>query len=666
MYSKLYYIGIRATMIMSSPPPSPPPPSPPPKSSDTLPTDLIEEDIRKAFQPPICVADGVCILDEDIVRDLELVRTVDTKETPVLSHMFGNDNPCQSSEEDNDVCRPPLSLGKVIQDDMAKYYTSNPNFIKDTQELLKNWKGVERRNNPIANAALTLWNELRNDKGFKEKYIYLDWDSLLFLNTNQTVLQALSIYNLISPVLALLVPCIICIVPFFMMISRGSDMSFANYVEILKSIAGNHAITKIFTGFSGMTTQQTLYSLASMGFYFLSLYQNTQICMKFYTNIFKIHDKLFQICEFIKYVEIEMDAFLKHSDLLPNYTTFSTTVRTRKTVLIKIRETIENIPPCEVSLTKLMDMGKVLKWFYLMHTDEEFHEAMLFSFGFIGYIDNMQGVQENVNTFKMNYASLLQEKREPPTDTKSKRKKKSESVVSMLDVTGVYHPATDTIMQTPVKNDVILKKDCVITGPNASGKTTILKSLFLSILLTQQYGCGFYDTCSLVPYTHLHCYLNIPDTSGRDSLFQSESRKCKDILDSIRQGGTSSRHFCLFDELFSGTNPAEAVKCGFAYLSHLSETENIHYVLTTHYKELCEKLHTSNGVITYRMKVNIPKTADETEEQPTADGSVEQPVADGSFEYLYEIEEGINEVDGGIEVLRQMQYPSEILDKLHV
>ena len=175
------------------------------------------------------------------------------------------------------------------------------------QIILQKWKGVEKRNHVIAKDTLALWNEIRNDKGFKEKYVYLDWDSLLFLNTNQTVLQALSVYNLVSPVLALLVPLIICIVPFFVMISRGASITFAAYIDILKSVAGNHAITKIFTGFSGMSVQQTLYSLASIGFYLLSLYQNTQICKKFYTNMFKIHDKLFQISDFIKYAICEND-----------------------------------------------------------------------------------------------------------------------------------------------------------------------------------------------------------------------------------------------------------------------------------------------------------------------------------------------------------------------
>jgi len=640
-----------------------------PEPLSALATSVIEGDIRKTFLLPICLSDDVRTLDADIVNDLELVSTVDSSEVPVLSRIFDPHGPDHARGECNDVgvTTDTLTLGEVMQSEMAKYYTSNARFIKETQLILQNWKGVEGRGHRIAKDALTLWNELRNDKGFKEKYIYLDWESLLFMNTNQTALQVISMYNLISPVLALLVPCIICIVPFFMMISRGSSLTLETYIEILKSVAGNHAITKVFTGFSGMTVQQTLYSLASIGFYFLSLYQNTQICMKFYANMFKIHDKLFQICDFIKYVEHEMDAFLKHSSLLPSYEKFNETMRTRQKVLTKIRETITNIQPCEISYTKLMDMGKVLKWFYIMHTDEDIHDAMLFSFGFIGYLDNMQGVQENVQTLKMNYGTLLEDEIErekiPDTNSKKKKRKHKKKDASLLNFGGVYHPSTDTTTTTPVKNDITLKKDCVITGPNASGKTTILKSLFLSILLTQQYGCGFYNTCSFIPYSQLHCYLNIPDTSGRDSLFQSESRKCKDILDSIRRGGATTRHFCLFDELYSGTNPIEAVKCGYAYLCHLSETENIHYVLTTHYTELCKKLKATTGLTTYRMKVKIPEQPGSAE-QPAVVGSAEQPDSVGSFEYLYKIEEGINEVDGGVEVLRQMQYPTEILDKI--
>ena len=52
-----------------------------------------------------------------------------------------------------------------------------------------------------------------------------------------------------------------------------------------------------------------------------------------------------------------------------------------------------------------------------------------------------------------------------------------------------------------------------------------------------------------------------------------------EILDKVHTLGENKRHFCVFDELYSGTNPREAVKCGYAYLSHLSSSLNIQYLL---------------------------------------------------------------------------------------
>ena len=616
-----------------------------PKAVPALSTAELETEIRTTFELPIQFNAQKRVLDADIVRDLELTATLREEGAPILDKVFGK------SGNSTKVATHP-SVGGVVRCEMAKYYTNDTRFIEDTQRLLREWKCAdEAKSHSDCDDMFVLWNELRHDKNFKEKYIYLDWGSLLFLNKNQSFLQALSVYNLISPVLALLVPLVIVIVPFFIMISRGQEVSFSKYAEILKTVASNHAVVRLFTGFGEMTLQQKLYSVMSVGFYLLSLYQNTQICAKFYTNLFKIHEKLFAIKEFASNTIREMDAFLTCADALPCYSEFCTKVRSRRQVMEEMRTAINDIPPCEVAYAKLLDMGKVMKWFYAMHTEEGYHDAVLFSLGFMGYVHNMRGVQRNLTDGVMQLGTLIdkdtaaQHKKKEKKEKKKRKKGQDDSV--NRTVKGVFHPSLlgEGVSNTLVKNDVVLKKDCVITGPNASGKTTMLKSLFLSILFTQQYGCGFYDACSFVPYTHLHCYLNIPDTSGRDSLFQSESRKCKDILDSIRKDGADSHHFCLFDELYSGTNPAEAVKCGFAYLCHLSDNENIHYVLTTHYNDLCEKLREKRGLTTYRMMVNVPKGERET----------------GALEYTYRIEEGVNEVDGGVEVLRQMEYPTEIL-----
>jgi DNA mismatch repair ATPase MutS len=185
----------------------------------------------------------------------------------------------------------------------------------------------------------------------------------------------------------------------------------------------------------------------------------------------------------------------------------------------------------------------------------------------------------------------------------------------------------------------------IITGPNASGKTTLLKTTTINIIFSQQFGCGYYKSCTLNPYTHIHSYLNIPDTSGRDSLFQAESRRCKEIIDIIREHPDSAgcRHYCIFDELYSGTNPVEAAKSAFSFLSYLSKYENVDFILTTHYTSICKKLQKrSKRICNYKMDVDV--------------------LENGHFKYTYRLKKGISKIQGAKQILSEMNYPSEILD----
>ena len=190
-----------------------------------------------------------------------------------------------------------------------------------------------------------------------------------------------------------------------------------------------------------------------------------------------------------------------------------------------------------------------------------------------------------------------------------------------------------------------LSKNMVITGPNASGKTTFLKTTMLNIIFTQQLGCGFYSECYLKPYTHLHSYLNIPDTSGRDSLFQAESRRCKEIIDKVILSKRTERQFCIFDELYSGTNPMEATKSAYAFLKWLSQRENVDFILTTHYVDICAKFkEQKNRITNWKMD------------------AIED--ASGDIQYTYRLVKGISKIQGAIKVLREMKYPEEILQEI--
>ena len=168
----------------------------------------------------------------------------------------------------------------------------------------------------------------------------------------------------------------------------------------------------------------------------------------------------------------------------------------------------------------------------------------------------------------------------------------------------------------------------------------MVKSVIINVLLSQQFGCGFYDSCKLKPYDQIHSYINIPDTSGRDSLFQAEAGRCKHILSSISEN-PNENVLCVFDELFSGTNPYEAISAASAYLKHLCSLKNVSFLLTTHFLDLCKNLDKLKNVKNMQMQV-ITKESD--------------------FEYTYKVINGISSVKGGIKVLRDLGYPKHIIE----
>jgi len=198
----------------------------------------------------------------------------------------------------------------------------------------------------------------------------------------------------------------------------------------------------------------------------------------------------------------------------------------------------------------------------------------------------------------------------------------------------------------------------------------------LNILFSQQLGHGFYEAGTRIrPYHQLHSYLNIPDTSGRDSLFQAESRRCKEILDKLTGEATPVRHFCIFDELYSGTNPYEAIASAYGYIMHLTKHDSVDFMLTTHYIQLCKlfEQQNSNSESDKGEKTANKSDLNASNENNDANGTngtnkirnLHMEVADRGnydFKYLYTLRPGISSIKGGIKVLYDLQYPASIVE----
>ena len=564
-------------------------------------------EINNHFKMPIFYNDKKMKIKQHIVTDLELVKTIDASGCkPIYNYFFNNDN----------------DVSEKLIEQVADYYTTDVDFITQNQELLKSYKPCDKKYTTYSQNygnILEIWNEIKCETDFKEKYYYIDWPMLEFLNKSEHFLQFMSMYNLASPVISLLIPVFILIVPFFIIKFKGLDLTVNEYIEVLKVLAQSHAIGKLFTQFNDVSFNEKIYLLISAAFYFFSIYQNVTVCLKFHNNMIKINKHFDEINNYIDYTIKSMDNYLIYSTDLSTQNMFNNVLREKKQILENLRKKFAFITEYKVtSVKKIQEIGHILKYFYELHDDLVYNEVIMYSLGFNGYIDCLEGLQNNIEERKINYSAFV----------KSKGKAQFKN--------NYYGPLKD---DNPIKNTIKFKKNIIVTGPNASGKTTILKSTLINIILTQQFGCGFYDSAQINPFKYIHCYLNIPDTSGRDSLFQAEARRCKDILDLVKTNEDET-HFCGFDELYSGTNPDEAVTSSTAFMNYLIKNPNVNCILTTHFIKVCKKLQKNKNIINCHM---------ETEKK------------DNKLIYKYKLLDGISEVKGGVAVLTAMDYPKEII-----
>ena len=190
------------------------------------------------FKLPIFYNKNKKELHENIAKDLELTRSTDDKEKSIYSHVF----------------QPSHCFGEIMLDSFGKYYTTDTSFLKDSQTMLQKYSSSQESDiNPFDSyefqRVFTAWKEIKGETGFCEKYLYIDWEFGKFLNTNPQFLQAMSVYNIISPILSLFLPIFILIVPFFIIKLKGLHLSMNEYIDVLKIIVSNHAIGKIFTSF---------------------------------------------------------------------------------------------------------------------------------------------------------------------------------------------------------------------------------------------------------------------------------------------------------------------------------------------------------------------------------------------------------------------------------
>jgi energy-coupling factor transporter ATP-binding protein EcfA2 len=619
--------------------------------------------------------DQLCSIDKSVLSDLELIECTKQINDGTTTTIAESDAKSMYAH----VFQPQSAFAKRYLGMWAKQFTTSVPHLQDTQRFIASISSSNAlKHDSDYDHIETIWTRIKTDGGFRDKFNYIDYAPLDMLNRSPTFLQCYSMYNLFSPLLSFLMPVIMLIVPFFLLKLQGVPITLPTYFGIIKMMLSQHAIGKLLFDMSSVSWDKRIYILVSVVFYVVQMYQNVVSCHRFYRNTFLVHEDLAAIRAYADETIHKMRAFAGHARVAGGtFGPFVSDLDCNREQLERMVAALDRIDAPALTAKKCLQIGYVMQQYYAVFSDAGIAVCMQYSFGFNAFAEHMAHFGALIQTKRVAACEFVSKSKaeddKMKKDIKKKDKKKKKKVEDAAQnshsvIVNGYYVATalndESNALGPVKNTVSLDKRLVITGPNASGKTTILKMTMLNILFSQQLGHGFYEAGTRIcPYDQLHSYLNIPDTSGRDSLFQAESRRCKEILDKLTGG--VQRHFCIFDELYSGTNPYEAIASAYGYITHLTKLDNVDFMLTTHYIQLCKLFETEkpNSDSDKREKISNNSHTNSTNENKIQNLHME--VADRGnydFKYLYTLRPGISAIKGGIKVLYDLQYPASIVE----
>jgi DNA mismatch repair protein MutS2 len=212
---------------------------------------------------------------------------------------------------------------------------------------------------------------------------------------------------------------------------------------------------------------------------------------------------------------------------------------------------------------------------------------------------------------------------------------------SLLSLIKARHPLLEDNLRrehstmTPVSLDIDSKRRIlVISGPNAGGKTVVLKTTGLLALMAQS-GIPVPAEEATLPVFDLI----LADIGDQQSIMNHLSTFSAHVLAIKSMLETATEHsLILLDEIGSSTEPGEGAALARAVIEKFREIGSF-LIVTTHYNRLKLYAETTPGVANAAMEFN------ETTLEPT-----------------YRLIHGLSGASSGLKIAERLQLPRQVLD----
>lgn len=447
-------------------------------------------------------------------------------------------------------------------------------LIQKIKPLTSEHADIMKRIKENENSFLSLFGEEEETIKDVYKMVYYRSNFTSWMNGDEYAITALNLYSIIfSPSIGVLSPIMYFIVPYLVLYFKlGISMPFTSYIQM--TFKTMFMTTSGILGKSGGIFDNFKYiSYAfSLIFYFQSMFNSIELSTTMYKISTLLTNKVNNVIQFIRDCQMIVTSYWNEE--IPN-DVFGCNVDK-----YDVDTHFKNVSTEPFSL--LSNFGSRLKIF--KHIKPEAYVPLIQQ---VYMLDTCWAIKQKVQLDKYTFANFTSNNVE-------------------CNMTEMWHPciSPDVVVPNNVKlggdSDI---RNMIVTGPNAGGKSTLIKAILSNVLFAQTLTIVAAKNTTISPFHLIHSQINIPDCKGKESLFEAEMHRSKESIDMLKKCRGPS--LIVMDEIFNSTNPIEGISGAYAIAKKIGSYKTNITIISTHYlylTKLATKLkHFSN----YKMGVEI-------------------------------------------------------------
>ena len=491
---------------------------------------------------------------------------------------------------------PELDGSKELINKLIHNPISNLNKLVDRQQsILKDYDVISFKILKDYEDDI-LWIYKLNDEISKDNAINILFPSsflISFINLYQPILDSYHLYKIFFiPLTSLIYPLTSILAPYFYIKKYVSNISITYYFSLIKNF-----IILFFknTGNFKLNLFKSIFFFIYLFLYLYNIYQTFEFSALLYKTKQNLHKKMQGLINFVNESNYIISDFDNSNNILKPFIKNS-----YKPFDISIYNTMTNIYSVWKDNNIKNNISKLL--------------LTIYTYDIINAISKLKD--------EFNYSL-------PVYDTSLSTK--------------IWNMKNPILSDTQISNPISLEKNIIITGPNAAGKTTYVKSILSNIILAQTFGIIYGSNAIINQYDSIYSFMRISDELGTKSYFEAEAEYCLNMIKKASELSKQNKNaLFLMDEPMHSTPPTEGLATAYAVIENIGLNNNINLIITTHFYKLT--------------------SLEETYPDNFINLHVEAIEKDDKFFFPYKIKKGSSYQCIAIELLSKKHFPISVIN----